>query len=295
MLLLGENRHGQGSHRAAPAHALRAARNTRLSASTARLAETPAESELFGHEGRAHQGRPQDRAVRTAEGGSLFLDEIGDISAATQVKPLRVLQERESYVGGTKTVACDVRIIAPRTATSPGHCGGWFPARTPRSALNVFPINLPPLRERREDIPQLVEHFVRVSAGDLGVKAPAVSAEAGAILAAHNWPGNIRELQNVVERMVLMCDGGEILPMHLPREIADSATAGTVRAATADGATGDGATGAPQGLRGYERALIVQALSNHGWNQTRAAEALGISRDNLRYRVKKYKITRPKG
>ncbi|HRX83769.1 MAG TPA: sigma 54-interacting transcriptional regulator [Phycisphaerae bacterium] len=264
----------------------------------AALAETLLESELFGHEKGAFTGAVARKIGRfeLAEGGSLFLDEIGDISAATQVKLLRVLQEREFVrVGGTKTVACDVRIIAAtnRDLTEAIAEGGFREDLYYR--LNVFPINLPPLRERREDIPQLVEHFVRVSAGDLGVKAPAVSAEAGAILAAHNWPGNIRELQNVVERMVLMCDGGEILPMHLPREIADSATAGTVRAATADGATGDGATGAPQGLRGYERALIVQALSNHGWNQTRAAEALGISRDNLRYRVKKYKITRPKG
>jgi len=250
----------------------------------AALAETLLESELFGHEKGAFTGAVARKVGRfeLAEGGSLFLDEIGDISAATQVKLLRVLQEREFVrVGGTKTVDCDVRIIAAtnRDLTKAIADGDFREDLYYR--LNVFPINVPPLRERREDIPLLVGHFVQLAAQDLGVKTPAISTDATAMLASHNWPGNIRELQNVVERMVLMCDGGEILPMHLPREIAGAAP-------PADD------NDAPTGLRGYERAMILQALRANGWNQTRAAQALGISRDNLRYRVKKYSISRPR-
>jgi Nif-specific regulatory protein len=250
----------------------------------AALAETLLESELFGHERGAFTGAVARKIGRfeLAEGGTLFLDEIGDISPATQVKLLRVLQEREIVrVGGTQTVACDVRVIAAtnrdlHTAVEDGSFREDLYYR-----LNVFPVQLPPLRERREDIAQLVEHFVKVSAGQLGMPAPTVSADASAILTSHSWPGNIRELQNVVERMVLMCDGGEILSMHVPREIA-----GASREAFA--------TGGESGLRGYERAMIVQALTETGWNQTKAAERLGISRDNLRYRVKKYTIEKPK-
>ena len=249
----------------------------------AALAETLLESELFGHEKGAFTGAIARKIGRfeLAEGGTIFLDEIGDVLPATQVKLLRVLQERELVrVGGTKTVACDVRVIAATNRDlSAAIAEGSF-REDLYYRLNVFPIRLPPLRERREDVPLLVTHFVRVAAEQLGVSEPTVSAEASALLASHSWPGNIRELQNVVERMVLMCDGGEILPMHVPREIA--------------GATREMLeSGGEAGLRGYERAMIVQALMESGWNQTKAAEALNISRDNLRYRVKKYKITKP--
>ncbi len=250
----------------------------------AALTETLLESELFGHERGAFTGAVGRKAGRfeLADGGTLFLDEIGEISPALQVKLLRVLQEREFVrVGGTQSIACDVRVIAAtnrdlQSAVSDGEFREDLFYR-----LNVFPIRLPPLRERREDIPLLVEQFVAQSAGRLNVGVPSVSTDALAILASHHWPGNIRELQNVVERMVLMCDGGEILPMHVPREIAATARE------TID-------VQPESGLRGYERAMIIQALNGTKWNQTRAAEVLGISRDNLRYRLKKYNIQRPR-
>ncbi|NOX59805.1 MAG: sigma-54-dependent Fis family transcriptional regulator [Planctomycetes bacterium] len=249
----------------------------------AALNETLLESELFGHEKGAFTGAIAKKLGRfeLAGGGTLFLDEIGDISQAMQVKLLRVLQEKEFVrVGGTSTVACDVRIIAAtnrdlKAAIEEGEFREDLYYR-----LNVFPINLPPLRRRRDDIAMLVQHFVRVSSKDLGVSAPTVSSDVTALLTSHSWPGNIRELQNVVERMVLMCDGGEILPMHVPREIA--------------GETSELVTSSVEtGLRGYERAMIVQALIDHDWNQTQAAKFLNISRDNLRYRVKKYQIEKP--
>lgn len=251
----------------------------------AALAETLLESELFGHEKGAFTGAVARKIGRfeLADGGTLFLDEIGDVSLSTQVKLLRVLQEREFVrVGGTATVACDVRIIAATNRDLVAAIKDGQFREDLYYRLNVFPISVPPLRERRDDIAPMIDAFTEQAATRLGMPAPTVSSEVYALLAAHRWPGNIRELQNVVERMVLMCDGGEILSMHVPREI-----------------VGDNAelaeAGAASGLRGYERAMIVQALTQNDWNQTRAAESLGISRDNLRYRVKKYGIKKPSG
>jgi DNA-binding NtrC family response regulator len=148
--------------------------------------------------------------------------------------------------------------------------------------LNVFPIPLPPLRERRDDIPLLVAHFVAAAAQDLGRPRPTPSPEALSLLCTYRWPGNIRELRNVIERAVLLCDGAALGPEQLPREIVggfELPAAGDVTSS----------------LEGYEKAMIVKALEEHGWNQTRAAQALGISRDNLRYRLRKYEIHRPLG
>jgi len=249
----------------------------------AALPETLLESELFGHEKGAFTGAVSQKIGRfeLADNGTLFLDEIGDISPSTQVKLLRVLQEREFIrVGGVRTVACDVRIIAAtnRNLQEAMEKGQFREDLYYR--LNVFPIALPPLRNRQEDIPALVEHFVRRAATDLGLSVPEVSDDAMALLAGYGWPGNIRELQNVVERAVLLSDGVRILPVHLPREIVGDAEA----AVPAKGEAG---------LWGYEKALIVKALREHKWNQSKAARALGISRDNLRYRIKKYNIEKP--
>jgi len=249
----------------------------------AALPETLLESELFGHEKGAFTGAVSQKIGRfeLADGGTLFLDEIGEISASTQVKLLRVLQERQFVrIGGTKTVACDVRIIAAtnrnlREAIKQGTFREDLYYR-----LNVFPIEMPPLRQRREDIPLLVDYFVKRAAADLGVPQPELSQQALALLTAYDWPGNIRELQNVIERAVLLASGGPIEPAHLPREVAGEAEA----AAEVPGESG---------LRGYEKALIIKALNEAGWNQSQAARALGISRDNLRYRIKKYNIRKP--
>jgi Nif-specific regulatory protein len=249
----------------------------------AALPETLLESELFGHEKGAFTGAVSEKLGRfeLADGGTLFLDEIGDISASTQVKLLRVLQEREIVrVGGTTTIACDVRIIAATNRDLPAAIKDGSFREDLYYRINVFPIQLPPLRERREDIPPFVEHFVSISARELGVSEPVLSEPATVLLTSYRWPGNIRELQNVVERAVLLADGGEILPLHLPHDIVGDEPDGM-------------ATKSESGLTGYEKALIVKALKESGWNQTKAAETLGMSRDNLRYRVKKYGITKP--
>jgi len=250
----------------------------------AALPETLLESELFGHEKGAFTSAHAEKMGRfeMADGGSLFLDEIGDISMSTQVKLLRVLQEKEFVrVGGTRTISTDVRIIAAtnrdlRESMERGEFREDLYYR-----LNVFPINLPSLRKRREDIPLLVDHFIQIAATQLGCPKPTVTDEGMALLASYNWPGNIRELQNVIERAVLLADGQPIAPSHLPREVVGDQPL-------------DEDTRSESSLWGYEKALIVKALRENGWNQSKAARTLGISRDNLRYRVKKYQIEKEK-
>ena len=248
----------------------------------AALPETLLESELFGHEAGAFTGATERKLGRfeLADQGTIFLDEIGDVSASTQVKLLRVLQEREFVrVGGSKTITCDVRIIAAtnRDLQQAMQDGAFREDLYYR--LNVFPIRLPPVRERREDIPKLVAHFSEKTALELGLHPPKVAPEALELLCAYHWPGNIRELRNVIERAVLLCDGRQILPEQLPREIL-----GELKLPTETGRSA---------LEGYEKAMIVKALEEHDWNQTQTAVALGISRDNLRYRLKKYQIRKP--
>jgi len=283
VLLLGET--GTGKELAARAIHARSPRRRRpfIAINCAALPESLLESELFGHEMGAFTGATAQKLGRfeLADGGTLFLDEIGDISLSTQIKLLRVLQEREFVrVGGVKTIACDVRIIAAtnrdlKKAMERGTFRNDLYYR-----LNVFPIYVPPLRERRDDIPLLVEHLVTRAAQELGRSSPAVSAEALALLCAYDWPGNIRELRNLLERAVLLSDAGAISPRQLPREISHA----NEPAAPEEGASS---------LEGYERALILQALEQHGWNQSHTARALGLSRDNLRYRLRKYAIRRP--
>ena len=283
VLLLGET--GTGKEVTARYVHNRSPRRQRafIGLNCAALAETLLESELFGHEKGAFTGATAQKIGRfeLAGDGTLFLDEIGDISPSTQVKLLRVLEEREFVrVGGVKTVSCNARIIAAtnrdlKKALAEGRFREDLFYR-----LNVFPIELPSLRQRREDIAALAEHFTRQASLNLGVAAPRITPETVGILAAHQWPGNIRELQNVIERAVLLCDGDELLPTHLPKDIAGQA-AETLEAQ------------ADPSLWDYERAMIAQALTEADWNQSKAARTLGITRDNLRYRIKKYNIEKP--
>jgi transcriptional regulator with GAF, ATPase, and Fis domain len=247
----------------------------------AALTETLLESELFGHEKGAFTGAISQHIGRfeLADNGTLLLDEIGEISASTQVKLLRLLQEHAfTRVGGTKTISCDVRVIAATNRDLKKEIEENRFREDLFYRLNVFPIPVPPLRQRREDIPALVEHFAGVASAELGVACRNVTPEAIRFLTAYNWPGNIRELANVIERAVLLSDGTVILPEHLPPEIVS--------------ATEEVTTPATGGLWASERAMILKALQEHNWNQSKAARALGISRDNLRYRVKKYDIKR---
>jgi transcriptional regulator with GAF, ATPase, and Fis domain len=262
--------------------------NPFIAINCAALPETLLESELFGHEKGAFTGATAQKLGRfeLASGGTLFLDEIGEISPAIQVKLLRVIQEREFVrVGGTKTITTDVRIIAATNRDLKNEMEAGRFREDLYYRLNVFPIELPPLRDRIEDLPLLVAHFVRQIAPSLGVSPPQVSDEAMSALMQYDWPGNIRELRNVVERCTLLAgaDGGVGVQL-LPREIVDR---------TPDGKSAPEVNNASK-LAEHERALIVKALNETHWNQSAAARHLGISRDHLRYRIKKYDLKRPK-
>ncbi len=248
----------------------------------AAFAETLLESEIFGHEKGAFTGAVSQQIGRfeLADGGTVFLDEIGEISQSTQVKLLRVLQEHSfERVGGSSTIQCDVRVIAATHRNLKEEISKGRFREDLFYRLNVFPVILPPLRNRSEDVPHLAEFFSARAAERTGMKPPTISAVASAMLARYAWPGNIRELQNIMERAVLMCNGQSIEVSDLPVEVVGG---GSI--------PGDGEnTGT---LWGFERAIIVKALAENGWNQSKAARTLGISRDNLRYRVKKYGIAR---
>lgn len=283
VLILGETGTGKELCARHIHEASRRAEEPFVAINCAALPEALLESELFGHEKGGFTGAHAQRKgwFELAGGGTLFLDEIGDISRSTQAKLLRVIQEKEFVrVGGTTTIPCDVRLI---TATNRNlkhmMLDGLF-REDLFYRLSVFPISTPALRERPEDIPLLVAHFMQRSVSEFGIAAVRVADATIEALARYQWPGNIRELQNVIERSVLLNDGEVLLPCHLPPDIQ--------AAAACDGPTEDDGT-----LPGHERALILKTLTEHKWNQSQTARALGVTRDHLRHRIKKYRIERP--
>ena len=240
----------------------------------AALAETLLESELFGHEKGAFTGAAAQRRGRfeLAHGGTLFLDEVGEMSPALQAKLLRVLQERTlERVGGTKTVTVDVRVIAATNRD----LRQMMAAKTFREDLyyrfSVFPIVLPPLRERPTDILPLADHLMHEVGRRLGKPIQGFTAEATALLQTYGWPGNIRELQNVVERAAILCREDRIGPTHL--NLAPPAAP---------------VSGGSKTLKDLEREAILAALDAHGGNRRKAAEQLGIGLRTLYARLREY-------
>jgi two-component system, NtrC family, response regulator HydG len=242
------------------------------------LTETLLESELFGHEKGAFTGAQfrKKGKFEIAEGGTVFLDEIGDISLKTQTDLLRVLQEHEIMrVGSNQSFKVDFRCVAAtnRNLEKMIEDGQFRPDLFYR--LNVFRIELPPLRDRRDDIPLLVDHFVHKFCLQMNKKISRVSPGAMALLQQQLWMGNIRELENAVERAMVVAQEPEI------RE-SDFVFKTTVMP-----------TASPQSLDEMERLHILHTLENCGWNQTRAAETLGIDRVTLHHKIKKYGWSRP--
>ncbi|HWE24521.1 MAG TPA: sigma-54 dependent transcriptional regulator [Myxococcales bacterium] len=243
-------------------------------------------SELFGHEKGSFTGALQQRLGRfeLADGGTIFLDEIGDLPADTQVALLRVLQEREfERVGGTQTVQVDVRVIAATnrdlsTAIAEGKFRSDLFYR-----LNVFPIQVPALRERKEDIPLLVEHFLRLHAASAGREIRSVDEKTMEMLQRYPWPGNIRELQNVIERWAIICDTDQISmdESWLPREPAEATK-------TLHEPSGDEPVNMRKYIEEMERELIGRTMTAVAGNQSEAARRLGVSRGSLIVRLKKY-------
>ncbi len=248
------------------------------------LSETLLESELFGHEKGAFTGAAAQRKgiFESAHGGTLFLDEIGETSAGTQVKLLRVLQEGElQRVGGHATIKVDVRVVAATNRKLDELVKDGKFRQDLYYRLNVFPLTILPLRERVEDIPPLVSHFIEKSNARLKRNIRGATPQAMALLIAWRWPGNVRELENVVQRMIVVAKGEYLDAADLPPEM---------RAETAPGSA------APTDLKGIARAsadviekkAIADALAASGGNVTRAAKALGVSRATLQNKMKAY-------
>jgi transcriptional regulator with GAF, ATPase, and Fis domain len=240
------------------------------------------ESELFGHEKGAFTGAIAQKLGRfeLADKGTLFLDEVGDIPPSLQPKLLRILQEQEfERLGGSRTHQVDVRLVAAthRNLAEMVEDGQFRSDLYFR--LNVFPVELPPLRERREDIPALVKHFVDVLGRRVGREIDHVSPDTMLALCSYDWPGNIRELQNLIERAVILSTNG-VLPNPL-------STAGTQRTSVSS---------TPTKLIDSERALILRTLEVAGWvigGRDGAAARLGLKRTTLIYKMQRHGISRP--
>jgi len=254
------------------------------------------ESELFGYEKGAFTGAVGSKPGRfeLADGGTLFLDEIGEIPVEMQVKLLRALQESEfERVGGIRTLRVDVRLIAATNRNLETLIADGRFREDLFYRLNVVPIALPPLRDRREDIPLLAQHFIEKYDRRLGKKVERVDAGAMEILVNYGWPGNIRELENVMERSVLFADGDLVTVAQLPETLRER-TPGAARPVAPLGALG--AIAAPSGASmkdivrqaqsELERTLISRALEETGGNVTRAAKKLQISRKSLQVKMK---------
>lgn len=249
------------------------------------LAEGVLESELFGHERGSFTGAIKRRRGRfeLADKGTIFLDEIGDVPLSTQVKLLRVLQERElERVGGEETVTVDVRVL---TATNKNLMAmvesGEF-REDLYYRLNIIPLELPPLRDRLEDIPILVEHFLRKKSSELNKKQTRVNPDAMQELMNYYWPGNVRELENVIERAVVLCENVEIGLNDIPILLGDPSRT-TLRLIKDD-------LPLVEALEDLERQLIARALEKAKGVKTEAARILGLKTSALYYKLEKYSL-----
>ncbi|WP_375773500.1 sigma-54 dependent transcriptional regulator [Archangium gephyra] len=253
------------------------------------------ESELFGYERGAFTGAVTSKPGRfeLADGGTLFLDEIGEIPVEMQVKLLRALQEGEfERVGGIKTTRVDVRLIAATNRDLQAEIEAGRFRKDLYYRLAVVPIVLPPLRERRADIPMLAGHFVEKYNRKLNKKIEGISDDAMALLQAYNWPGNIRELENLIERVLLFADGPSITAKDLPEPVRQGSgtPAPALSAAPLEAATGEGGLKDIVRMKAaeLEKDLITKALEETGGNVTRAARLLQISRKSLQTKMKEF-------
>jgi transcriptional regulator with GAF, ATPase, and Fis domain len=296
VLLVGET--GTGKELiAAEVHRLSEAGRTGrpyVAINCAAIPESLFESELFGHEKGSFTGahRMRQGYVEQAHGGTLFLDEIGELSLQLQPKLLRFLQEHTFMrVGGTRVLRADVRVIAATNRDLAALVSEGRFREDLYHRLAVLPVEIPPLRERREDIRMLSEHFTQVFARAMARNIVGISDEATILLEKHEWPGNVRELANALERAVLLCDGKIILPRHLllPRSTGAGATSGTASAPVAMDSTrilsGSGGGTKYLSLEEIEKAHIYRVLDAQHGNQVKAAEVLGIHRNTLRKKL----------
>jgi Nif-specific regulatory protein len=248
----------------------------------AALPESIIESELFGHEKGSFTGAVAQRKGRfeMADGGTIFLDEVGELSLPMQAKLLRVLQQKTfERVGGSKPVRVDLRIIAATNRNLPEMIEKGLFREDLYYRLNVFPITIPPLRERSSDVILLADHFVTQSAEEMGKEVKRISTPALNMLMAYHWPGNVRELENVIERAVILSDDGVIHGYNLPPSLQTSTETGTTFGC-----------GLEAKIQAVEYEMIVEALKTHNGNTTEAAKELGLTRRILGLRMERHAI-----
>ncbi|HEY3353516.1 MAG TPA: sigma-54 dependent transcriptional regulator [Polyangia bacterium] len=287
VLIEGESGTGKGLLARALHHQSARAQAPLIEINCTSLPENLVESEIMGHERGAFTDAHSTKRglLELADGGTVVLDEIGEIPLAVQVKLLRCIEEKRfRRVGGLRDFEVDVRIIATTNRDLKGAVAAGRFREDLYFRLKVFPLLLPSLRQRREDIPLLSAHFVEQMNQRFTKSLKGISPAALQLMLSYEWPGNVRELRNVIERGVLLAQGDQILPTHLPAELQQHA-----QDAAADG-HGQTMSLPPGGvaLADVERRLIEEALTAAQGNQVRAAKMLKISRDTLRYRMKKF-------
>ena len=244
------------------------------------------ESELFGHEKGAFTGAVGQKIGKfsLAHGGTIFLDEVADMSLMTQAKVLRILQEqRFSRVGGTETLDVDVRVIAATNKVLEALIDQGRFREDLYYRLNVIPFRVPALRERAGDVPMLAREFTHEFCAEAGVKVKRITARAMRSMQGHSWPGNVRELRNLIERLVIMTPGSTIDIEDLPDVIRSGSGIGS-EAPTLE-----------EARRAFEREFLIARLAEHGWNISRTAEAIGIARESLSRKIKAYGIEVERG
>ena len=257
----------------------------------AALPDTLIESELFGYEKGAFTNASQKKVGRfeLAHGGTLFLDEIGELNLGTQAKFLRAIeQETFTRLGGTDEIKVDVRVIAAsnRDLETMAKAGEFRPDLFYR--LNVVSLYLPPLRERPEDIPLLLDHFLRLKAQEHSMAPKSLSPEVVDFFTSYYWPGNIREVENLIERLTILTPHETIMLRDLPAGMRSTDPTATLKEDVLSGSKP-----LSEAVDEFERDLIVKALQRTGFNQTKAASLLGTSRRILKYRIEKLKIHEP--
>ena len=288
VLLAGES--GTGKELAARALHARSGRSGGpfVAVNAAALVDTLVESELFGHERGAFTGAVARRRGRLemAHRGTLFLDEVGEMAPQTQAKLLRVLETRSfERVGGTESVKIDVRVIAATNRDlAESVAKGAFRSDL-YYRLNVVPITIPPLRDRRDDIMPLAKHFLEKYSTKMNKGDVSIAPDAMKLLLMNSWPGNVRELENTIERSLALCGDSKVLrPSHIP-QIGDAT--GPL------GAIAPGGASLKERLKAVERHIVVEALTQTGWRVTRAAELLAVTRQHLHNKMREYSITAP--
>jgi DNA-binding NtrC family response regulator len=250
------------------------------------LPETLLESELFGHERGAFTGADRQKRglIESADGGTVFLDEIGEMVPLLQAKLLRFLEEKSfKRVGGSQDIRVDVRVVAATNRSLQDEVKKGRFREDLFYRLNVMAVELPPLRERKGDIAPLINHYIDGFNTEFRKKIRGVSPAAIKALEAYPWRGNVRELRNALERAMLLADGSELNESHFPMLLG-----GDGELSTAIGLPTEGIN-----LEELERSLVVQALERSGWNQTKAATLLGLNRDQIRYRIEKFELQKP--